>query len=159
MNKEERNARRTKIQLGEKDGKELQIKRYIKKVNGREIVSPIKPKFAYRLKKNKELARLDSDKNLVNTIRDLTDNFRQEKPLQDVMEMFSMKKGASKFRNIEAYERYNALVRKLNYYMSLNKNNYERAYRGLLSEYSEDTVEHKIIKKYLDRLIEKNNER
>ena len=152
-----RKERRAQERKEKREAKTLHETEIIDRKNDfktRLVVALQKPARIERPEEKIDIERLDIDHNFANKIKELTNDFSTNMPLQDAMIMYSNNKNASKF-NIQEFERYQTLTRRLSKLLKQYKGNYSKAYEALLNERTGlemGSVERKIIELYYKNL-------
>lgn len=88
-----------------------------------------------------------ADSEFLEIIEPLTKGY--SKPIESLEVMYSDKKGAPKLKNLEQFERYESLRKKIYQELSTNGNRLEKAYESVLKDVVKGSAEETILKRIL----------
>ena len=88
-----------------------------------------------------------ADSEFLELIEPLTKGY--SKPIESLEVMYSDRKGAPKFKNLEQFERYESLRKKIYQELSTNGNKLEKAYESVLKDVVKGSAEETILKRIL----------
>lgn len=99
-----------------------------------------------------ETAEIDhvADSEFLEIIEPLTKGY--SKPIESLEVMYSDKKGAPKLKNLEQFERYENLRKKIYQELLTNGNKLEKAYESVLKDVAKGSAEETILKRILESM-------